>query len=65
VAKLPKKKCCTSKPSCKRCPLRMLADGTLPQGFTVKKRRLVKLKKTKQGKGNGSANGKGRMPEAA
>lgn len=39
----PKKKCCVSKPQCRRCPLRMLADGTLPEGYTVKKRRLVKV----------------------
>ena len=39
--RLPKTKCCTSKPKCARCPLRMLADGTLPEGLTVKKRRLV------------------------
>lgn len=38
----PKKKCCVSKPRCKRCPLRMLADGTLPDGYTVKKRKLVR-----------------------
>lgn len=43
----PKKKCCTSKPKCKRCPLRMMANGTLPNGYTVKKRKLVKVKKTK------------------
>lgn len=46
----PKKKCCTSKPKCKRCPLRMLAEGTLPDGYTVKKRKLVKTKKSKKGK---------------
>ncbi|MBA2551790.1 MAG: hypothetical protein H0V13_12200 [Nocardioidaceae bacterium] len=51
----PKKKCCVDKPRCKRCPLRMLAEGTLPDGFTVKKRRLVKAasaptKKRKQHK---------------
>ncbi|UYM05956.1 hypothetical protein [Solicola gregarius] len=40
----PKKKCCTSKPKCKRCPLRMLSEGTLPKGYTVKKRKLVKVK---------------------
>ncbi len=40
-ARIPKTKCCTSKPKCTRCPLRMLADGTLPDGFTVKKRRLI------------------------
>jgi hypothetical protein len=38
----PKKKCCLSKPRCTRCPIRMLADGTLPAGYTVKKLRLVK-----------------------
>jgi hypothetical protein len=40
---MPKKKCCQDKPRCKRCPLRALAEGTLPPGYTVKKRRLVKL----------------------
>jgi hypothetical protein len=40
----PKKKCCVSRPRCKRCPLRMLAEGTLPVGYTVKKRKLVKTK---------------------
>ena len=44
-SKLPKKKCCQDKPRCKRCPLRALAEGTLPPGYTVKKRRLVKLDK--------------------
>ena len=43
VAKLPKKKCCESKPRCNRCPLRMLKEGTLPEGYTVKKRKLVKV----------------------
>jgi len=42
---MPKKKCCQDKSRCKRCPLRALADGTLPAGYTVKKRRLVKLAK--------------------
>lgn len=37
-----KKKCCVDKPRCKRCPLRALAEGTLPPGYTVKKRRLVR-----------------------
>lgn len=48
MAKKPKKKCCVSKPKCKRCPIRMLGEGTLPKGYTVKKRRLVK--DTKAGK---------------
>ena len=43
VAKLPKKKCCVDTPKCNRCPLRMLQEGTLPSGYTVKKRKLVKV----------------------
>lgn len=43
VAKLPKKKCCLDTPRCGRCPIRMLKEGTLPDGYTVKKRRLVKV----------------------
>ena len=42
-ARLPKKKCCVSKDKCRRCPLLMLKQGTLPEGYTVKKRKLVKL----------------------
>lgn len=42
-AKLPKTKCCVSKSKCGRCPLRMLKDGTLPEGYTVRKRELVRL----------------------
>jgi hypothetical protein len=48
--KQPKKKCCVSRPRCKRCPIRMLQAGTLPDGYTVKKRKLVKLKKSKKKK---------------
>ena len=43
VAKLPKKKCCVATTRCNRCPLRMLKEGTLPPGYTVKKRKLVKV----------------------
>ena len=43
VAKLPKKKCCVSTTRCNRCPLRMLKEGTLPEGYTVRKRKLVKV----------------------
>ena len=43
VAKLPKKKCCVSSTKCGRCPLRMLKEGTLPAGYTVKKRKLVRV----------------------
>ena len=42
---LPKKKCCISKDKCKRCPLLALKRGTLPEGYTVKKRKLVKVGK--------------------
>ncbi len=47
VAKLPKEECCVSSPKCNRCPLRMLKEGTLPAGYTVHKRKLVKVKPTK------------------
>jgi len=57
VPKGPKKKCCSDKPKCNRCPLRMLKEGTLPDGYTVRKRKLVKVK--------GGKRGKGRLPEAA
>ena len=50
VAKLPKKKCCVSTTKCNRCPLRMLKEGTLPSGYTVKKRKLVKVTVVKGGK---------------
>jgi hypothetical protein len=42
-AKLPKTKCCVSASKCGRCPLRMLKNGTLPEGYTVRKRELVRL----------------------
>ncbi len=41
-ARKPKKKCCVSSKRCDRCPIRMLKEGTLPKGYTVRKRRLVK-----------------------
>ena len=41
--KLPKTECCISKSKCSRCPLRMLKEGTLPDGYTVKKRKLVSV----------------------
>lgn len=40
---LPKRECCESRRRCDRCPLRMLKEGTLPAGYTVKKRRLVRI----------------------
>lgn len=50
--KLPKIECCASKKRCNRCPIRMLKEGTLPEGYTVKKRKLVRLdgKKVKKKK---------------
>ena len=39
--RMPKQKCCVSSSRCQRCPLRMLKEGTLPDGLTVKKRRLA------------------------
>ena len=41
ATRVPKVKCCTSRPKCSRCPLRMMAEGSLPSGYAVKKRRLV------------------------
>lgn len=49
-AKRPKSKCCVSKDRCTRCPIRMLKEGTLPAGYSVKKRKLVKVKLDKKGK---------------
>jgi hypothetical protein len=43
AGKLPKLKCCESKDRCGRCPLRMLKEGSLPDGYTVKHRRLVRV----------------------
>ncbi len=42
LRKLPKLKCCVSKDRCGRCPIRMLKDGTLPEGYAVRKRELVR-----------------------
>ena len=43
AGKLPKRECCVSKSKCDRCPLRMLKEGSLPSGYTVKKRKLVRV----------------------
>ena len=50
----PKKKCCSDTPRCARCPIRMLAEGRLPAGYTVHKRRLTKTGKNGVGT-NGAA----------
>jgi hypothetical protein len=62
VPKRPRKKCCSDTPRCKRCPIQMLAAGTLPEGYTVKKRRLVKVDKAKPATKKGK---RCRLPEAA
>jgi hypothetical protein len=41
--KLPKTKCCVSKSRCDRCPIRMLKEGSLPAGYGVHKRELVRV----------------------
>ncbi len=41
--RMPKVTCCESRKKCGRCPLRMLKEGTLPTGYTVKRRKLVRL----------------------
>ena len=43
MRKLPKRECCASRSACERCPLRMMKEGSLPEGYTVRKRRLVRL----------------------
>jgi hypothetical protein len=43
AAKLPKTTCCVSSTRCDRCPIRMLKEGTLPPGYGVRKRKLVRL----------------------
>jgi hypothetical protein len=43
VRKLPKTECCVSSKKCDRCPLRMLKEGSLPAGYTVRKRKLVRV----------------------
>ncbi|HRW18404.1 MAG TPA: hypothetical protein P5181_06125 [Dermatophilaceae bacterium] len=46
----PKKKCCESRPRCDRCPIVMLREGRLPEGWTVHRRRLVKTDKVSKDK---------------
>ena len=40
---LPKTECCVSKTRCDRCPIRMLKEGKLPDGYGVHKRKLVRV----------------------
>ena len=55
--KLPKTKCCVSKSKCGRCPLRMLKEGTLPDGFAVKKRVAGAGQERQEGLQEGPAEG--------
>ena len=47
----PKSKCCSDKPRCRRCPIRMLAEGQLDPGqakaIFAKARNRKELKKAK------------------
>jgi len=44
VAVQPKKKCCEDKPRCKRCPIRLLAEGKLAPDDARNKKALKKAK---------------------
>ena len=46
AVKLPKTECCVSKTRCDRCPIRMLKEGSLPAGYGVRKRKLVRFDAT-------------------
>ena len=39
-----KEKCCVSKKRCDSCPIRLLKEGRLPEGYAVHKRKLVTIK---------------------
>ncbi len=41
--KLPKTTCCVSTSRCDRCPIRMLKEGSLPSGYGVHRRSLVRV----------------------
>lgn len=51
--RLPKEECCLDRPRCKRCPIRALAEGTLPPGYTVKRRLLVRIDPAVERSGDG------------
>ena len=48
AVKLPKTKCCVSTTRCDRCPIRMLKEGSLPAGYGVHKRKLVRVEGKKK-----------------
>lgn len=61
-----KQKCCVSKKRCSSCPIRLLAEGRMPEGYGVHKRKLVtiesKARLTAKGKSKGD---KARYTKAA
>ena len=54
--RVPKTKCCVKSTRCDRCPIRLLKEGAMPDGYAVRKRRLVRtepflvIKKKQSGK---------------
>lgn len=46
----PKVTCCESRDRCERCPLRLLKDGRLPDGYGVHRRVLVRTSAEGNGK---------------
>ncbi len=68
--KPPKSKCCVSKKRCGSCPIRMLKEGTLPDGYGVRKRVLVKVDPdapeiVRKGKGKGKAKDRKKAKKSA
>lgn len=68
--KPPKSKCCVSKKRCGSCPIRMLKEGTLPEGYGVRKRVLVKVDPdapeiVRKGKGKAKARKKAKSAKRA
>ncbi|MBD8870085.1 hypothetical protein [Nocardioides donggukensis] len=51
----PKSRCCVSAVRCENCPLRMLEEGTLPRGYTVRHHKLVKVSRSRRARSAQSA----------
>lgn len=47
-----KQKCCVSKKRCSSCPIRLLAEGKMPAGYAVHKRKLVTVEAKAKAKGS-------------
>ena len=43
-----KQTCCVSKKRCDSCPIRLLKEGRLPEGYAVHKRKLVTVSAKKK-----------------